>query len=119
MDTGPGCGGEPCLRSGAIPDGGFSITFLTIWPDNDTRYDNATNGDRVSFDVNVSSQLLGDKLTFTMGAYADAWSGKVPWKRVSYEIPQIRPIILQWEYRKDTTIAVGADTAWIRRIIVE
>ena len=93
---------------------------MSLHPSSDVRYTTATEGTRISFDVRVSSQRLGDRLTFTMGGtFVENWSGEVPWERVSYEIPGNRPIILQWEYRKDTFTVEGSDTAWIRRIVIE
>ena len=82
--------------------------------------DNSTDGTRISFDFRVSSQAIGDKLTFKIGETPEQnWSGDVEWQRVSFDIPARRPLTMQWEYRKDASTAVGNDAAWIRRVVVE
>ena len=109
------------MHSGEIPDNAYSITYLPIWPKSDkVRYKKETDGTRISFDVKISSQSTGDQLIFTMGGnYVQGWSGNVGWQRVFYDIPSGRPMIIQWEYRKDGGISEGSDSAWIRRVIVE
>lgn len=108
------------MHSGVIPDNGFSVTYLTIWSQGDARYDATTDGNRISFDLKVSSQKIGDKLTFKIGGEVmQVWSGDVVWQRVTHDIPSRRPMNMEWEYRKDTVVKAGSDSAWIRRVIVE
>ena len=120
VESGSECGQGSCMHSGVIPDGGFSTTFLTVWPTVDPRYDKSADGSTISFDIKISSQAIGDKLTFKIGNnYVQDWSGNVAWQRVLYDIPATRPMLILWEYRKDTVISEGSDSAWIRRVVVE
>ena len=108
------------MHSGAIPDGRFSIIMLDLWRLGDPRHDKSTDGSTISFDVNVSSQSIGDKLTLSIGGnFKKNWSGNVGWQRVSFEILGSRPTFVEWEYRKDGSISAGSDSAWIRRVVIE
>jgi len=121
VDAGTECGDEPCLRSAAFPGPGFSISILKLWQPSAIKYNESADGTSISFDVKVSSQPIGDKLTFKIGGtFTQDWSGEVGWQRVTHELPVIRPTFVEWEYRKNgDAINDGSDAAWIRRVVVE
>jgi hypothetical protein len=109
VDFSKECSEGACMRSGKVVDDQFSTLWLPI--------DLPLNVSSVSFDVKVSSESGSDRLTFKIGnTIMDEWSGDVAWKRVKFALPPLRPLNLEWNYRKDSDKTQGIDAAWIDNI---
>ena len=114
------CTPGPCLRSGSIPDGGYSTMWLNIYPKSDPRYLPFMAGNRVSFEVKGSTEACCGILSFgTGGTPIQQWSGSFDWNTATYHLPTQRPMLLEWRYQKNSSGSMGEDAVWLRNIIVK
>ena len=81
---------------------------------------NMNAGDTMSFDWKVSSESGYDKLTFYVNGAANgaAISGEVDWTARTYTAPSTGSYTFKWEYKKDTSLSRGEDTAWVDNVYV-
>jgi len=120
MSHSANCSPGPCLRSGNIPDDGFSTMWLQIYPKSDPRHLPFMDGNSVSFEVKGSTEACCDILSFgTGGMPAQQWSGSFDWVTINYHIPAQRPMLLEWRYQKNSSGSIGEDAVWLRNIIVK
>lgn len=99
--------GARSARTGAIAHGG--ATTLTL-----AHYTNGT-GD-LSFRVRTDSEITYDMLKFFVdGELLGSWSGATAWTEFRHELAPGQHS-LKWEYRKDSSVSIGEDTAWIDQV---
>jgi hypothetical protein len=93
-------------RSGQIADGQQSSLILAM----------TLPAGSASFDLRVSSERGWDFLEFYINdVLVQRWSGEVGWQAYEFEVPA-GTTSLVWRYRKDTSISVGLDAAFIDNI---
>ena len=73
----------------------------------------ANGAGEFSFWVATDSEPVYDTITIAIdGVVAGTWSGSTPWTRFSRELATGLHT-LTWTYRKDSSVSVGQDAAWI------
>jgi hypothetical protein len=109
VDFSTECLAPPCLRAGSIPSDGFSTLWLP-------KYDLPSNASHISFFVKNSSNgcctLYFRILTKPEPVELDL-TGKSSWTQIEVEIPGVRPIQFEWEYKNNSGNSSAGDTAWI------
>ena len=91
-------------RSGAIAASGRSVLSLDYY---------VNGAGEFSFWVATDSEPVYDAVSITIdGAVAGTWSGSTPWTRFS-RVLDTGPHTLTWTFRKDSSVSVGQDAAWI------
>lgn len=99
--------GSYSARAGAIEDGQTSTLTIEL---------ECLSGD-ISFYRKVSSESPWDVLCFSMDGVEEVrWSGDQDWAEVSFPVTAGRRT-LEWIYSKDSSTAIGGDTAWIDDIV--
>ena len=107
-DADPGDGAK-CARTGAVAHGGASTLTLSHF----------VNGvGTLSFRYRTDSEITYDALKFYVDneLYGN-WSGNTPWAQFTMELAA-GPHALKWEYRKDSSVSIGADAAWIDQVVL-
>jgi Peptidase family C25/Propeptide_C25/Peptidase family C25, C terminal ig-like domain len=99
--------GNLSARSGAISDNGStSLIIRNIY----------SRDDSVKFFYSVSSEPNYDFLSFKInGVEMLKKSGEVPWTRAAFAV-SAGLNKMEWNYKKDPTISLGSDCAWIDMI---
>lgn len=107
-DADPGDGAKSA-RTGAIAHGGASTLTLSHF----------VNGvGTLSFRYRTDSEITYDALKFYVdGELIGNWSGNTPWALFTMELAA-GAHTLKWEYRKDSSVSVGADAAWIDQVVL-
>jgi hypothetical protein len=114
------CREGPCLESGETPNGRFSTMWLYVYHETDPRFVSWMAGDTIGFQVKTSTQQNSDFLTLKIaGQLVAEWSGETNWTEVSFNIPPVRPTMIEWKYLKDSSGIAGADTVWIKEVEVD
>jgi hypothetical protein len=99
--------GDYCLASGTISHN--QNTAIDLF------YTSGTAG-TISFMLKVSSEPQNDRLQFFVNdMLRGEWSGEVGWTRVEFPV-SAGVNKFTWRYRKNGTISMGADKAWIDMI---
>lgn len=68
-----------------------------------------------SFWWKVSSEEGFDKLSFSTGSENWEISGEKDWRKVEFQLEAYR-YVLSWQYSKDASVSVGADSGWVDQI---
>ena len=111
------CSPGPCLKSGTNVDNGFSTMLLDLFHSDSHRYDPRKDGDTITFEVKTSTESCCDILTLIIWSRVRSeWSGISEWTEVTFDIPAVRPIQMEWKYEKNESVAQGKDAVWIRKV---
>ena len=110
VDTSMPYSGTRSLRSGDIGDSeASSVTLTHDFPD----------GGEIGFWLRVESESGFDDLNFRIdGTLEDSWDGDVNWRFVSYTVGPGEHTF-EWEYDKDSSTSIGADSAWIDDVYID
>jgi len=105
--------GSFCAHSAEIPHGQKSELKLSL---------NVNANDEISFFLRVSCEnggiLYFDFLEFLIdGQSQQKWQGEVPWTQASFPVEKGEHTFT-WRYRKDASLSVGEDAAFIDKIIL-
>lgn len=109
VSTASASSGAQSAESGDIGDSDVTrLTTTAEWPGAGT----------VSFALRVSSESSYDYLEFYIdGERVERWSGTVDWRTVTYPV-SAGSHTLEWVYDKDSSVSLGADTAWIDDVVL-
>jgi hypothetical protein len=68
----------------------------------------------------TSTQSGSDYLVFSInGVVMNQWSGEGGWTTSQFAIPNVRPLLIEWKYQKDSSGKAGQDAVWISDIKLE
>ena len=100
--------GEDAVVSGIVADGADSRLETTV-----------TGPGTVSYWWKVSSEPSNDQLRFYIGgSQQTSISGEVDWQWRSFSVPAGSQV-LQWRYRKNSSLTAGQDRGWVDEIHFE
>ena len=110
--TSSGCRTPPCLRSGSFGSRGFSTLWLDLFPDRPP-----ATVKSVSFDIRTSYPAGSHRSTFQMSYNpVGEYRGDNRWARVNYDLPGIRPLLLEWKLSKYSSGSGAGEGVWIDNI---
>ena len=100
--------GVSAAQAGDIDDGEMSWMEMTL-----------SGPDTISFFWKVESENNFDYLRFRDdGSLAQSISGIADWHEIVYDIPAGNHV-LRWEYFKDGSVSIGADTGWVDEVFID
>jgi len=109
-----------CFQSPTIPDTRSAYIYVKLYSDSDPRYTPSKDGKVISFMSKTSTQSGSDYLVFSInGVVMNQWSGEGGWTTSQFAIPNVRPLLIEWKYQKDSSGKAGQDAVWISDIKLE